>query len=92
MDDTDVNATNYLPLTNTYVLEVAQEVDTVGKLLELRDREGESSAPARRPPLLQTACSLGPPAVLQASSSGLTSCQAPCAAEMLPAVPQMVQI
>ena len=42
MDDTDVNATNYLPISKTYVLEVAPEVDTISKVLELRDRDGEA--------------------------------------------------
>ena len=40
MDDTDVNATNYLPISKTYVLEVAPEVDTISKVLELRNRDG----------------------------------------------------
>lgn len=39
MDDTDVNATNYLPISKTYVLEVAPELDTISKVLELRDRD-----------------------------------------------------
>ena len=42
MDDTDLNATNYLPISKSYVLEVAPEVDTISKVLELRDRDGEA--------------------------------------------------